>query len=339
LSPKILIVRLGALGDLVHALPVVAALRERYPDAQIDWLVDAKHAAVLQLVPVISRRVVVDSRRWGAAFGAVRALARERYDAAVDLQGLVKSAAFARLSGAARVIGFARAHLREKLAAGFYSEACGPGDVRHVVDKTLSVLALFGIAERRRRFPIVVPESASREAVGERVRRDGMRGHALINPGAAWPNKRWPPGRFGEVASMLAGRHALLPVVVWGPGEQAIAAAVVAASNGTAMAAPPTGIGDLLALAHGARLMVSGDTGPLHLASAVGTPVVALFGPTDPARNGPWEAADISLSRFAECVCHYERQCRRNRGCIEDLTVEDVCAAIDRRLAAAEPHA
>ncbi len=142
---KILLVRLGALGDIVHALPVAAALRERYPDAQVDWLVDAKHAAVLDLVPVISRRVVVDSRRWGASFGAVRALRRERYDAAVDLQGLVKSAAFARMSGAARVIGFARAHLREQIAAvvlfgGVRSgerharhrqEHVGPGPVRH----------------------------------------------------------------------------------------------------------------------------------------------------------------------------------------------------------------
>jgi heptosyltransferase I len=336
---KILLVRLGALGDIVHGLPVAAALRDRYPDAQIDWLVDAKHAAVLDLVPVISRRVVVDSRRWGASFGAVRALRRERYDAAVDLQGLVKSAAFARMSGAARVIGFARAHLREKLAAGFYSEACDPGNVTHVIDKNLSVLALFGIAERRRQFPIAVPESAAVEPVVERARRAGLRGYALINPGAAWPNKRWPPARYGEVASALATRHGLLPVVLWGPGEQAIATSVVEASNGIAVTAAPTGIGDLLALARGARLMVSGDTGPLHLAAAVGTPVVALFGPTDPARNGPWDASDISLSRFADCVCHYERRCRRSRGCIEDLTVEDVRAAIDRRLPTAEPHA
>jgi lipopolysaccharide heptosyltransferase I len=336
---KILLVRLGALGDIVHALPVAAALRERYPDAQIDWLVDARHASLLDIVPVISRRVVVDSRRWGAALGALRALRREGYHVAVDLQGLVKSAAFARMSGAPRVIGFSRAHLREKLAAGFYSEACDPGDVSHVVDKNLSVLALFGIAGRRRQFPIAVPESAACEPVVERVRRDRMSGYALVNAGAAWPNKQWPPARFGEVAAALATRHALLPVVLWGPGEQAIAAGVVEASNGIAMAAPPTGIGDLLTLARGARLMLSGDTGPLHLAAAVGAPIVALFGPTDPARNGPWDAADISLSRFGDCVCHYERRCRRSRGCIEDLTVEDVRAAIDRRLATAKPHA
>jgi heptosyltransferase I len=339
LSLKILIVRLGALGDIVHALPVAAALRERYPDAQVDWLVDRRHAALLDLVPVINRRVTVDSRRWGASFGAVRVLRRERYDVAVDLQGLVKSAAFARLSGAARVIGFARAHLRECLAAGFYSEVCDPGDVRHVIDRNLSVLGLFGIAERRRRFPVAVPESAACEPVVERARLDGMRGYALINPGAAWPNKQWPPARFGEIGSLLSLGHRLLPVVLWGPGEERIAARVVEASNGTAIAAPPSGIGDLLALARGARLMLSGDTGPLHLAAAVGAPVVALFGPTDPARNGPWDPSDISLSRYDDCVCHYQRRCRRSRGCLEELTVEDVRGAIDRRLAAAEPDA
>ncbi len=336
---KILLVRLGALGDIVHALPVAAALRERYPDARIDWLVDVRHAALLDLVPVIDRRVAVDSRRWGTALGGLRAIRRDRYDVALDIQGLVKSAVFARLSGAARVVGFTRPHLREKPAAWFYSEACDPGAAIHVIDKNLSVLALFGIAERRRRFPLAVPDSAASGPVVERVRRDGAGGYALINPGAAWPNKQWPAARFGEVASALACRHALLPVVLWGPGEQALAAAVVEASGGTAMAAPPTGIGDLLALARGARLMVSGDTGPLHLAAAVGAPVVALFGPTDPARNGPWEAADISLSRFADCVCHYQRRCRRNSGCIEDIAVEDVRGAIDRRLAAADPNA
>jgi heptosyltransferase I len=337
-TAKILIVRLGALGDIVHALPVVAALRERHPDAQIDWLVDVRHAGLLDLIPVIDRRVAVDSRRWGAAFGAVRALRRERYDVAVDLQGLVKSAALTRMSGAARTIGFSRDHLREHLAAAFYSEACDPGDFGHVIDKNLSVLALFGIADRRRRFPIAVPDSAACGPVVERVQRDGTRGYALINAGAAWPNKQWPPERFGEVASTLASRHALSPVVVWGPGEQALATRVVEASGGAGMAAPPTGIGDLLALARRARLVVSGDTGPLHLAAGVGAPVVALFGPTDAARNGPWEAADISLSRFDDCVCHYQRRCRRRHGCIEDITIEDVRGAIDRRLAVAESH-
>jgi lipopolysaccharide heptosyltransferase I len=336
---KLLIVRLGALGDIVHGLPVAAALRERYPDAQIDWLVDARHAAVLDLVPVISRRVAVDTRSAGGMLAAVRDLRRQHYDAAVDLQGLIKSAALVRLSGARRVIGFTRAHVREKAASLFYSQKCDAGMVAHVVDKNLSVLSQFGITERVRRFPFTLAPSAAVSAVAARVAREGRRGYALINPGAAWPNKRWPAERFGEIAAALVERFALLPVVLWGPGEQALAGRIVETSGGAAMLAPTTAVADVLALSRDAKLMVSGDTGPLHLAAAVGAPVVALFGPTDPARNGPWDAADISLSRFGDCVCHYRRRCRRSRACIEDISFEDVRGAIDRRLAAAEHQA
>jgi lipopolysaccharide heptosyltransferase I len=335
---KLLLVRLGALGDIVHGLPVAAALRERYPDAQIDWLVDCRHTAILELVPVINRAIAVNSRNVAAALRTMSTLRREQYDAAIDLQGLVKSAAFARLSGARRVIGFDTPHLREKLASIFYSERNHPGGAAHVVDQNLSVLGLFGIDERPRRFPVTVPDSPALEAVADRVARERRSGFALVNPGAAWPNKRWPAERFVEVVSWMAEARGLLPVVLWGPGEQDVAGRIVESSSGAAMLAPKTGIGDVLALSRAARLMLSGDTGPLHLAAAVGTPIVALFGPTDPARNGPWDEADISLSRYGVCVCHYQRRCRRSRACIEDISVEDVRGAIDQRLAAGERH-
>jgi lipopolysaccharide heptosyltransferase I len=331
---NILLVRLGALGDIVHTLPVAAALRAHLPGSRLDWLVDVRHAPLLDLVPVLDGRVRVDSGRPSSLVAVTRELRRRRYDIAVDLQGLVKSAALARLSGAGRVAGFTRRHLREGAASLFYGQRVEPRAGGHVIDKNLSLLEVFGIEDRARRFPIDVPASTALAPVAERVARDGRRGYALVNPGAAWPNKRWPPDRFGEVSSRLATRHGLVPVVLWGPGEQGLARAVVAASAGAAMAAPPTGVADILALACGARVMISGDTGPLHLAAAVGAPLVAMFGPTDAARNGPWNAADISLSRFGECVCHYRRRCRRDRACIEDLSVEDVSGAIDRRLAA-----
>jgi lipopolysaccharide heptosyltransferase I len=338
LSPKILIVRLGALGDIVHALPVAAALRERYPDARIDWLVDSRHTAIIDLVPVIDRRIAVDSRQALDGLRTTCMLRRERYDVAIDVQGLVKSAAFARLSGAARVIGFDRQHVRERAASFFYTDHVHPGNAAHVIDRNLSLLDPLGITDRSRRFPVVVPASAALGPVAARVARDGRQGFALVNPGAGWSNKRWPLDRFGEVASWITGAHGLLPVVLWGPEEQDGAARIVDRSRDTAILAPKTGVGDLLALSHGARLMLSGDTGPLHLAAAVGTPIVALFGPTEPARNGPWVAEDISLSRYGDCACHYERTCRRVRPCIEDISVDEVRDAIDRRLSAAARH-
>jgi heptosyltransferase I len=335
---KLLLVRLGALGDLVHALPVVAALREHLPGARIDWLVDARHARLLEMVPAINRVVSIDSRSRAGLFAAVRAMRREGYDIAVDLQGLIKSAALARLSGAPRVIGFPRGLLREKAASLFYSESCPPPSGAHVVDKNLAVLAAFDIDDRGRRFPIAIPGTAVLGPILASASQRGLRGFALVNPGGGWPNKRWPAERFADVATMLAARHGLLPVVLWGPGEEGLAQRIVEAAAGAALLAPATGPGEVLALAREARLMVSGDTGPLHLAAAAGTPLVAIFGPTDPARNGPWSPSDISLSRFGECMCHYRRRCRRSRACIEDITVEDVRGAIDRRLAA-EHHA
>ena len=343
---KLLLVRLGSLGDLVHALPVASALRETFRDARVDWLVDARHAPFLDLVPVIDRRIVLGSRggplRTSAGPGVlatIRSLRRERYDAAIDLQGLIKSAVLARASGAARVIGFARRHLRERAASFFYTERCDPGGAAHVVDKNLALLRAFEIDDAPRRFPIAVPESAAASAVRDAGRLSGRIGYALLNPGAGWPNKCWPPDRFGGLAAWLARQHGLRPVVAWGPGEKALARRVVEASRGEAVAAPPTGIGDLLALARGARLVVSGDTGPLHLAAAVGAPVVALFGPTNPARNGPWDVADVSVSRYGECECRYRRRCRRRRACIEDISVDEVRAAVDRRLADVTSHA
>lgn len=355
---KLLLVRLGSLGDLVHALPVAAALRERYPEARIDWLVDARYSAILELVPILDRRIVIspsgrlradrpghpNDRRfsgWMGILPAIRDLRRRGYDAALDLQGLIKSAVLARASGARRIIGFDPDHLRERQARLFYTETCRPNPLpgrHHVIQKNLCLLPALGAAiPQELRFPIDVPLSPALDTIRHTLDAMGAPAFALINPGAAWPNKRWPADRFGAVAAALRARHGLASVVSWGRGEEDLAQRVVSASKGAAIAAPPTGIGDLVAIARGATLAVSGDTGPLHLAGAAGTPIVAVFGPTDAARNGPWSPADISLSRFADCVCHYERRCRRDRPCIEEITVEDVLGAIERRLAFAYP--
>jgi ADP-heptose:LPS heptosyltransferase len=156
----------------------------------------------------------------------------------------------------------------------------------------------------------------------------------MINPGAAWPNKRWPPERFGALAAGIRERVGVRSLVLWGPGEEDVANLVVSASRGAAELSPRTAIVDLFAIAKGAKLMVSGDTGPLHIAAAMGTPVVALFGPTYSERNGPWASADITISRAARCVCHYERRCRLQQPCIEDIGVDEVLSAVEYRVAA-----
>jgi lipopolysaccharide heptosyltransferase I len=339
---RFLIVRLGALGDVVHAIPVAAALRRAEPGAQIDWLVSSKHREILDLVPAIDRRLVINDREGAVGgislWGAIGELRRARYDVVLDLQGLIKSAVLARLSGAPRILGFSSAYSREGLARLFYTESYDPGrgglydprETRHVVAINLGLLSLVGITAERPEFPIEPVDSAAARWALERT--NGR--YVLLNPGAAWPNKRWPPARLAAVANALHARHGLTSVVLWGPGEEELAKAVVAESVDAALLSPKTTIADLVALARGAALMVSGDTGPTHIATAVGTPLVGIYGPTRPARNGPLSPHDITVSRDAICQCHHLRRCKLDRMCLLDIEVDEVIDAVERRLAA-----
>lgn len=331
----ILIVRLGALGDIVHALPVAAALRARFPEARIDWVVDERHRELLDLVPVVDRRIVLRTKTaamWRRVTELRHTLVGGQYDVAVDVQGLLKSAVVARLSGAHRILGFTPPHLRERAARFFYTETHDPGAPTHVIEKNLTLASALGAETSRLRFPLDVPGSAALDRVRAPKGGGGDTPFAVLNPGAAWPNKRWPPDRLGAVAQWLHRDRGLRSVVTWGPGDETMAAAVVAGSGGAAELAPPTSIADLTAIVREATLMVSGDTGPVHLAAAVSTPIVGIYGPTDAARNGPWSSDDVTVSRFASCTCHHQRRCRVARWCLDDVTVAEVTAAIARRL-------
>lgn len=343
---RVLLVRMGALGDVVHALPVLAALRAHRPDLAVDWLVDARYAGVLALVEGLRRMVVVGARaaaedassvRFAGLAGLLRAVAhlrRERYAAALDLQGLIKSAVFARGSGAARVVGFAPPALREPQAGWCYGEQVPVDDRGHVVYKNLALLAPFDVPSAGVQFPWAPVSSSVAAAVMADPRIAAAPGFALLNPGAAWENKRWPVEHFGTLARRLADRHGLVSVITWGPGERARADAVAASAGGVAVVSPPTSLADILALARAATLCVSGDTGPLHLAASVGTPLVGLFGPTRPERNGPWVAADETVSMSAECACFHKRRCVKGQACIDRIAVDAVLDACTRRLAA-----
>ena len=334
---RFLIVRLGSLGDIIHGIPVAAALRNRYPQAHIDWMVDARYLELLGLVECLDRRIPIDPRdamrgsRRSGLFQTIRELRNSHYDACIDLQGLLKSALLARAVGARRTIGLPRRHLREPLARLLYTDTPDTGSATHVIDKGLALLAPLGVEDRRAHFPISIPRTPAIESV---IARFAPGGYVVVNPGAAWPNKRWPAERFGAVAAAIRKDVGLPSIVLWGPGEQSLAASVAAASGGAAEIAPPTTIPDLIGIARHARLMISGDTGPLHIAGAVGTPTVALFGPTQPERNGPWSPHDITVSRVSQCSCLYERRCRKPVPCIDDIAIEEILGAVRQRLKA-----
>src|SRR5690606_5342432 len=243
------------LGDIVHALPVVDAVRRGAPETVVDWLVEEAYAPILSMAPGIGRRIIVravgPSRPSEAVFGgggrgyleAIRFLRGEGYDIALDLQGLIKSAVWARLSGARRVIGFDRAALREPQAAWFYTATVMPPEAPHVIQKNLAMLTALGLAPSPFSVPLEPGEApAVRQAVEECM---GAARYAVLNPGAAWPNKRWPTDRFGRLAATLLHRHGLMSFVTWGPGDREKAQQVVDRSSGAATLAPPTSIAEL----------------------------------------------------------------------------------------------
>jgi heptosyltransferase-1 len=329
---RILLLRLGSLGDIIHAIPAAAAIRRAFPKVAIDWLVDVRHRELLDLVPVIDRRISINTSNIGSLWAAVGEMRRAGYDAALDLQGLLKSAVLARVSAAPRVIGFPADLLRERAARLFYNETAGEGGP-HVIDKNLSMLEAVGVRMPDIEFPLDDRNPAIASDARARLGVPTGEPFAIINPGAAWPNKRWPPVYFAEVARGLAERHGLRSLVLWGPGEEHIAHALVTAADGAAAVSPRTTVADLVSLTKAASLMISGDTGPMHIAAACGTPLIGIFGPTDPQRNGPLAEDDLVASRYRACACHYQRQCRISGWCLLDISPREVLDLAGRRLA------
>lgn len=316
---KVLVVRLGALGDIVHTIPAVAALITAIPDAHVDWLVERRHRSVLDLFALPVTPIEIETAGLPSAWKAVRRARARDYDVAIDFQGLLKSALLARASGAPRVVGFARVALRERAAAAFYSEHIDPGAGLHIIAKNLALLRAFDIETSAVELPLKPPMATPG-------------GSVVLNPGAGWPNKQWAPERFGAVAAALQRSRGLRSIVTWGPHERDLAMGVVSHSGGAADLAPATSLAELTALLASAPLVVSGDTGPIHLAAAAGAPVVGIYGPTDPARNGPWSAADVVVSQFNACNCHHKRRCHRAARCLDDITVDEVVRAAELRL-------
>ena len=333
---KALLVRLSSIGDVVHTLPALAALHRHGWEA--GWLVEPPSRVLLDENPLLTRVVVAPSRRafaWGEALSTARDLRAQGYDVAFDFQGLWKSAAWARVSGARRVVGWARGARREPASALLVGEQVERRGGGHVIDKNLALLRPLGIeAVGLREFPLPLSaESVARVDAGLRGLGEGT--VAVLNPGGGWASKLWPAERFGELAKGLRGLG-FLPLVSWGPGEEALADRVVAASAGAAVRCFPTTLLDYVEIARRARLVVAADTGPLHLACAVAAPVVALFGPTDPARNGPFAREDVVVRRMPPCAPCYSRTCARHAGVMAGIGVVEVLAAAQRRLAAAQ---
>ena len=348
---RLLIVRLSSLGDCVHTIPVAAALRRRFPDADLDWLVDTRYRELIELVPAVTRAVTVDSgslNRFTRVIQLVRDLRRRSYDVVIDAQGLWKSAVIARLCGARRVVGFGSNQVREWGATWLYTDTVTTPAALHVIEKNLALAVHLGAESGVPAFPVAEVTSDAPARARLALGIDATASFAILNPGAAWSSKCWIPASYGALARRLRDRHALRSTVTWGPGEKELAGAVVEASDGAAALAPATSVADLVALMRAAAIVVGGDTGPFHIAAAVGTPVVGLYGPSDPARNGPWGPNDLVVSRFDRCGCRkvrggfqgvVVRRCVQSTPCLADVTTNAVADAVARRLASVQAHA
>lgn len=327
---RILIVRLGSMGDIIHALPAAAALREALPDARIDWLVERKWLPLLHGNPDVNNVIPFDAN-WGDVLRAVSGLRAARYHAALDLQGLYKSALLAYFSGSHRRIGFAASHTRESGAAAFYSEKVAPA-ATHVVDQNLEVAArLAGTnAKSKPRFPISTPPQAvawvERELAGR-----GLGDYYLISPGGGWRSKCWPAEQYGHLHRRFVAEHKLRAVVSYGPGEKSLAESVRLVAGEPEPFVLGMDLAQLIAAIARAKFVVAADSGPLHLAAALGRPVVGLYGPTDPARNGPYGERAVVIRNSTAAETTYKRGAEYAPSMVS-IQVDQVMAAMQRCL-------
>ena len=329
-DPRLLLVRLGSLGDVIHALPAAAALRDAYPSARIDWAIAPVWARILEGNPDLNEAIPFDRKTaWGVA-ATIRKLRAARYTCAIDFQGLYKSALLAFFSGAPRRMGFASSYAREGLAALCYTETFNPRGP-HKVDHNLTLAVAAGAqASRTPRFPLSI-RAEDEEATDRELSSRNISDFFVLNPSGGWRSKCWPPERYGQLHRALTERYPWRGIVTFGPGEEHLARAVIEAAGNAPPVALPLKLGPLMALFRRAKIVVSADTGPLHLASALGAPVVGLYGPTDPSRNGPFSPEDVIVRNPGSSETTYDRGASYSPAMLS-ITVEQVTSAVERRI-------
>jgi heptosyltransferase-1 len=345
---KILIVRLGALGDILHALPAVTAIRATLPDTMLGWVVEENWSQLLTAPgykdspetlspqkPVVNLIHTVNTRRWRRHIFERKTLAEIRgdlarlrgihYDIAIDFQGNIKSAVSARASSARQIAGFVNP--REASARFFYHQKYSRSG-EHVIEQNLylanqALQSHLDGQSLKLLAPQLPCDPAAEAWAAAEINRLGVGNYAMVTPGAGWGGKQWPAERFGALARALAA-HNLKTLVNTAPGEEHLANKVVEASNGTAIPVQCT-IAQLIALIRRARIFAGGDTGPLHLAAALGIPVVAIFGPTDPARTGPFGTRAV-VFRHPESKTTFSHHRQPDEGLLK-ITADEVIGA------------
>lgn len=339
---SICILRLSSIGDVIHTLPVVDVLKKKFPDVRISWVAEKGMAPLLKNHPGLDQLLLVDTRGWRRKIFSpsvwkeilsfLRYLRSQKFDVALDFQGLFKSALLARLSGAARRIGMSP-HDRKESWSGIFLNAFGKQTAtrKHIIEKNVAMLETLGVVSEGQslNFHIYADEEAV-QYVERELQKVEIEKFILVNAGGGWITKLWEVDKFAHLIDAIYSDLNMPALVLWGPGEKHIADKIVRKCISPAMITFSTNLSEVIALTGKARLMVSGDTGPLHLASAMGVPVVGLYGPTDPLRNGPWNPHDSACTIHYECSPCYQRTCPIGVQCMKKMEVAPVLDAVKK---------
>jgi lipopolysaccharide heptosyltransferase I len=327
---KILVIKPSALGDVVHGLPFLSALRRRFPHAEIQWVVFRAFEDLLREHPMISRLWVIDKDRWKRlsnlpdALKGMRRLAAalrdERFDVVVDLQGLLRSGLLCGATRAPFRVGFREGREGSPL---FYTHRVRGGTAGHAIERYMKIAASLGAPMDRIDFPFrVLPNSTP-------ILEGLPPAYVVMAPSAGGEAKKWPVENFGRLAARLPWPT----VVISGMGDAALAEQVVAVSGGRAISlAGRTTLGEMTEVIRRAKAFVSGDTGPMHIAAALGVPVFAVFGPTGAARTGPYGPGHTVITAHFSCSPCYRRKKCSHWVCMEGVSVERVLSAMEARM-------
>lgn len=328
---NILIVKLSAIGDVIHALPVAHALKQTYPKARITWVVEKPAYDLLTNNPDIDEIIIFDKPKFKSLAGLLKngyefaqELKKRNFDLVLDLQGLFKSAAISYLSGAPKRLVYCNARELSHLVG---QRICGEHAQGHVVDRYLDVARHLGGRVDKVQFPIHITELETKKTVAI-ANHAGLKlenPYIVLAPGTNWPSKCWPPAHFAKLADMLYDSN-IIPVIIGGANDKRLAHEIIANTG-----VPPvdltgkTSMKQLAYIIKKSQGFVGGDTGPMHLAVAVGAKVVTMFGPTDPKRNGPYGDQHTVIRADVDCSSCWKRTCKFGQPvCMSKISPEQV---------------
>lgn len=333
---NVLIVKPSSLGDVIHALPFLNAVKERYPDCRVDWVISKKLRGIVEEHPLIDRLIAIDKDSWKSILKLHRTvedimkarheLQSRTYDIVADLQGLLRSGIITFVTRSPLKVGFLNAREGSRY---FYDKRVRTNGCKHAVDRNMLVARAIGAPSDRVEFPLPLSKTAVEKVKGL-VGQAGE--YVVLVPSARWPSKRWPPEHFASLLKKLK-----VPSVITGSAEDRPAAMkIIEGSQGNTLnLCGSTDLKELTALIAGAKVVVSNDSGPMHIAAALGIPTIALFGPTDPERTGPYgwkEKENISvITAPVPCGPCFRKRCR-DPFCMKDITVETVLRELERHL-------